>query len=265
MSEHDRQALQIARVAAQLGAALGQPLVANLPPAPPPALHALPVDARALAALIDHTLLRPDATRAQVRQLCDEARTWGFAAVCVHGARVDDCRELLAGTPVRVCSVVGFPLGACGRTVKAFEAAQLVRRGAQELDMVMDLGALNDRDDQAVLDDLRAVVEAAGSASVKVIIETALLSEEQKVVACLLARLAGAQWVKTSTGFAAAGATVADVALMRQVVGGALGVKAAGGVRSRAAALALLAAGATRLGTSMGPAIVGEQPAAGAR
>ncbi|MBK6846021.1 MAG: deoxyribose-phosphate aldolase [Proteobacteria bacterium] len=256
--ESERQALQIARVAAQLDAALGQSLVATLPLALPLAPGAVPADARAMAALIDHTLLRPEATRAQLRQLCDEARRWRFAAVCVHGSRVAFCREQLIGTRVRVCGVVGFPLGACGTAVKAFEAAQLVRWGAQELDMVLDVGALHDRDDRAVLDDIGAVVAAARPAAVKVIIETALLDDEQKVVACLLARLAGAQWVKTSTGFAAAGATVADVRLMRQVVGDALGVKAAGGVRSRAAALALIAAGATRLGTSMGPAIVAE-------
>ncbi|MBK8480802.1 MAG: deoxyribose-phosphate aldolase [Proteobacteria bacterium] len=228
---------------------------------PPPALSVpalLPSDAQSLAALIDHTLLRPEATRAELRRLCEEARRLAFAAVCVHGPHVANCREQLAGTRVRVCAVVGFPLGACGTQVKAFEAAQLVRWGAQELDMVIDLGALHDRDDRVVLDDIQAVVRAARPATVKVIIETALLDEEQKVVACLLARLAGAHWVKTSTGFAAAGATVADVRLMRQVVGGALGVKAAGGIRSRAAALALIAAGATRLGTSMGPAIVAE-------
>ncbi|MGD2079015.1 MAG: deoxyribose-phosphate aldolase [Chloroflexota bacterium] len=213
-----------------------------------------------VAPLIDHTLLKPDASQDQIAQLCYEARTYQFASVCVNPAHVKLAAQLLKGSGVPVCTVVGFPLGATPGTVKAFETQQAIREGAREIDMVINIGALKSEDYKAVYEDIASVVAAAhaGDAIVKVIIEAALLSEEEKVIACQLSKAAGADFVKTSTGFGPGGATVADVALMRRVVGPDLGVKAAGGVKDLADAQAMIAAGATRIGASAGVRIVNE-------
>jgi deoxyribose-phosphate aldolase len=215
-----------------------------------------------LAALIDHTLLKPEATAAQIEQLCAEALRYGFAAVCVNAAFVKLAARQLRRSPIAVCTVVGFPLGATLPEVKAYEAARVLELGAREIDMVLNIGALRGGDDAAVARDIRAVAKAvkAGGGLLKVILETALLTDEQKRAACLIAKKCGADFVKTSTGFAGGGATVADVALMRQTVGPKLGVKAAGGIRSLADAQALVAAGATRLGTSAGVALMEAAP-----
>jgi len=212
-----------------------------------------------VARLIDHTLLKPEASQDQIAQLCYEARTYHFASVCVNPAHVKLCAQLLKDSGVPVCTVVGFPLGATPGTVKAFETQQAIRDGACEIDMVINIGALKSQDYRAVYEDISTVVRAAhsGNAIVKVIIEAAFLTDEEKVVACQLAKVAGADFVKTSTGFGPGGATVADVALMRRVVGPSLGVKAAGGVGSYADAQAMIAAGATRIGASAGVRIVG--------
>ncbi|MBP2017289.1 deoxyribose-phosphate aldolase [Symbiobacterium terraclitae] len=210
-----------------------------------------------LAKLIDHTMLRPDATEAQIRTLCAEAREHGFMSVCVNPHWVPLCRDLLSGTDVLVCTVIGFPLGANRSEIKAVEAEDAVARGAREVDMVINIGALKSGQHDVVLSDIRAVVEAvSGEARVKVIIETGLLTDEEKVTACRLAQEAGADFVKTSTGFGHGGATVADVALMRRTVGPAMGVKASGGVRDLATALAMVEAGANRIGASAGVAIL---------
>jgi deoxyribose-phosphate aldolase len=210
--------------------------------------------------LIDHTLLKPEASEAQIRHLCAEALEYGFASVCVNAGWVPLCAPLLAGSEVKVCTVVGFPLGATLSTVKVYEATAAIEAGAGEVDMVINVGQLKSGNLTAVYDDIAAVVEAAhkGAALVKVIIETALLNEEEKVAAALLAREAAADFVKTSTGFSGGGATVEDVRLLRLVVGPAMGVKASGGVRTAAGALALVAAGATRIGASAGVALVTE-------
>lgn len=207
---------------------------------------------QSLAALIDHTLLKPDATRQQVAKLCEEARRFGFATVCVNPVWVALCRTLLEGSAVKVCTVVGFPLGATTTEVKRAETEQAVALGAEEIDMVIPVGLLRSGDLDAVYLDIRAVVEAAqrGPALVKVIIEAALLDDSQKMQACALARLAGAHYVKTSTGFGPSGATAHDVALMRRVVGEEMGVKAAGGIRSFQDLEQMSAAGATRIGAS---------------
>ncbi len=216
------------------------------------------LSARELARYIDHTLLKPEATRDQIRKLCDEALTHHFASVCVNPCWVRLCAEALRGSDVKVCTVIGFPLGTTLTQVKAFEAEECIRQGAGEVDMVINIGALKSGDQQYVEDDIRAVVERAHAqgALVKVIIETALLTQEEKVLACRLSQAAGADFVKTSTGFAGGGATAEDVALMRQVVGDAMGVKAAGGIRTYADALRMIQAGATRLGTSAGVQII---------
>lgn len=213
-----------------------------------------------LAALIDHTLLKPDATEAQIRTLCEEARQWHFASVCVNGTWVPLCVEMMAGSDVKVCAVAGFALGATLPAVKAFEAAQLVSLGAQEVDMVINVGKLKDGDYRLVHEDIAGVVDECHNAGAlcKVIIETALLTLEEKIAACVIAKDAGADFVKTSTGFNGGGATAEDIALMRRVVGSELGVKASGGVRTAADALAMVAAGATRIGASAGVRIVQE-------
>ncbi len=215
---------------------------------------------KVLAALIDHTLLKPTATTEQIIRLCSEAREFEFAAVCVNPTWVPLCSSLLSGSAIRVCTVIGFPLGATLTEAKAFEAERCATHGAHELDMVINIGALKAGEHRAVEDDIRAVVERAraAGATVKVIIETAYLTHEEKIAACQLARSAGADYVKTSTGFGPAGATVEDVALMRGVVGPEMGVKAAGGIKSAADALAMIRAGATRIGTSAGVSIVAE-------
>ena len=210
-----------------------------------------------LAKYIDHTLLRTDAQRADVAKLIEEAKAYHFASVCVSSIWVSYVSEALRDTGVKTCTVIGFPQGATPSAVKAFETKQAVADGADEVDMVIAVGRLKDGDDAYVKADIEAVVRAAGGkALTKVIIETCLLTDEEKRRACLLAKEAGAGFVKTSTGFAAGGATAADVRLMRESVGEAMGVKAAGGIRSRADAEAMLAAGATRLGTSSGVKIV---------
>ena len=210
-----------------------------------------------LAKYIDHTLLRTDAQRADVAKLIEEAKAYHFASVCVSPIWVSYVSEALRDTGIKTCTVIGFPQGATPSAVKAFETKQAVADGADEVDMVIAVGRLKDGDDAYVKADIEAVVRAAGGkALTKVIIETCLLTDEEKRRACLLAKEAGAGFVKTSTGFAAGGATAADVRLMRESVGEAMGVKAAGGIRSRADAEAMLAAGATRLGTSSGVKIV---------
>ncbi len=211
-----------------------------------------------LARYIDHTLLKPEATRAEIEKLCQEARTYGFASVCVNPTWVKECAYALYGSPVKVCTVVGFPLGATLADVKAYETRRVIFDGATEIDMVINIGALKSGDDETVVREIRAVVEAAHEACalVKAIIETALLTDEEKVRACLLAKEAGADFVKTSTGFSKGGATVADIVLMRQVVGAELGVKAAGGVKDLTSAREMIAAGATRIGASAGVKIV---------
>ncbi len=212
------------------------------------------------AHLIDHTLLKPEATEAQVRQLCQEAKQYGFASVCVNPTWVALSKTLLVDSLVKVCSVAGFPLGATLPEAKAFEAERAVHAGAHEIDMVINVGRLKSGDHHVVFQDVAAVVAVARryGALVKAIIETSLLSEEEKVAACVLAQAAGVDFVKTSTGFNGGGATVADVSLMRRVVGPTLGVKASGGVRSAHDVQLMVAAGATRIGASAGVKIMEE-------
>lgn len=207
---------------------------------------------------IDHTILKANATRAQVEKLCDEAAEHGFASVCVNSCWVPLCAERLAGTGVSVCTVIGFPLGAMSTAGKAAEAAAAVADGADELDMVINVGWLVAGEDDLVRDDIAAVVAAAKGRCVKVIIETCLLDDEQKVRACELSVEAGATFVKTSTGFSTGGATVHDVALMAKTVAGRCKVKASGGIHNAAEAQAMIDAGADRIGTSSGIAIVSE-------
>jgi deoxyribose-phosphate aldolase len=213
-----------------------------------------------IAKLIDHTLLKADATQDQIAQLCYEARKFGFAAVCVNPTHVKLCSQLLQGSQVHVCTVVGFPLGATPPEVKAYEAQQAIDDGATEVDMVINIGALKSKDYALVERDVAMVARAchAGGAILKVIIEAALLTDEEKVIASQLAKAAGAEYVKTSTGFGPGGATAHDVALMRKAVGPGLGVKAAGGIKSLADAKEMVAAGATRIGASAGVRIVQE-------
>lgn len=213
-----------------------------------------------VARYIDHTLLKPEATREEIEKLCQEARSFGFASVCVNPTWVRECAVLLHGSPVRVCTVVGFPLGATTSDVKAYETRRSIFDGATEIDMVINIGALKSGEDRIVERDIRSVVEAAhdGCAIVKTIIETALLTDEEKIRASTLAREAGADFVKTSTGFSKGGATVGDIELMRKAVGSQLGVKAAGGVKDLASAREMIAAGATRIGASAGVRIVQE-------
>ncbi len=203
-----------------------------------------------LAKYIDHTLLKPDASEEAVLKLCAEAREFGFASVCVNGSFTELVARELKGSGVKTCVVVGFPLGAGTSAAKAFETADAVSRGAEEVDMVISVGRLRSGETAAVREDIRAVVKAAEGALVKVILETCLLTDEQKELACRLAEEAGAHFVKTSTGFSTGGATVEDVALMRRVVGDRLGVKASGGIRTREDAERMIAAGASRIGAS---------------
>lgn len=221
-----------------------------------------PASLEALAATIDHTALKPETNEAAIRKLCEEARHFGFASVCVNPTWVSLCAELLANSPVKVCTVIGFPLGATLTSVKTFETTEAITAGATEVDMVINIGWLKDGRDGEVRHDIAAVVSAARAANpnvlVKVIIETALLTEDEKRRASKITQDAGADFVKTSTGFSSGGATVEDVALMRSVVGKSMGVKAAGGIRSAADAQAMIAAGATRLGASAGVQIMHE-------
>jgi deoxyribose-phosphate aldolase len=217
-----------------------------------------------IARLIDHTLLKPDATRDDIRKICLEALKYGFASVCVNSWNVSQAAELLRGSEVRVCTVVGFPLGATLPQVKMFEAEEAIKVGAQEIDMVINIGALKSKLDEAVEADIRGVAEAShrGGAICKVILETGLLTTEEKVRGSLAAKNAGADFVKTSTGFGSGGATAEDVRLMRAVVGGELGVKASGGVRTLEDVQKMVQAGATRIGASASVKII-EQARAG--
>ena len=211
-----------------------------------------------IAASIDHTLLRPDATAADIRKICKEARQYGFASVCVNPYWAGLVAAELAGSPVKVCTVVGFPLGANTTAIKVAETEAAIRVGAEEIDMVLNVGELRGGNYDAVREDIRAVVEAAhrGNAIVKVILETALLDDNQKAMACTLSKIAGAEFVKTSTGFGPHGATIHDVALMRAAVGCEMGVKASGGIRTLEDLKNMAAAGATRIGASASVKIV---------
>ncbi len=218
------------------------------------------ISEKQLARMIDHTSVKPNATKDDILKLCEEAKRYGFGCVCVNSFYVPFAVKLLEKTDVKVCSTVGFPFGAVLPEVKAFEAKGAVERGARELDMVINLGALKSGDYETVKRDIETVVEAAhfaGKVTVKVIIETGFLTDEEKVVACKIAKEAGADFVKTSTGFAG-GATVEDVKLMRKTVGKEMGVKAAGGIRTLEDALAMIGAGADRIGTSSGVSIIEE-------
>jgi deoxyribose-phosphate aldolase len=221
--------------------------------------HTIMTDAN-IAALIDHTLLRPDAASADVTRLCAEARKCGFAAVCVNPCWVKLAAAGLAGSPVHVCTVVGFPLGANATDTKVFETRLALEQGAREIDMVINIGELKGKNEDAACADIRAVVEAthARGAIVKVILETALLHDAEKAAACRIAQLAGADFVKTSTGFGPGGATVEDVALLRRAVGPRMGVKASGGIRTLEQLRKMVAAGASRIGASASVRIMQE-------
>lgn len=210
-----------------------------------------------LAKYIDHTLLKPESTREDILRICEEAKHYGTASVCVNPFWIGFVAEQLKGTDVKPCCVIGFPLGATPACVKAFETEKAVSDGAKEVDMVINVGALRGGEYETVLNDIKAVVNAAkGKALVKVIIETCLLTDEQKVIACKLAKEAGADYVKTSTGFSTGGAKVEDIRLMRETVGAEMGVKASGGVRTKADAEAMIAAGASRIGASSSKKII---------
>jgi deoxyribose-phosphate aldolase len=209
-----------------------------------------------LAQTIDHTELKADAKQSKIKQLCEEAITYNFAAVCINAVHVGYAVELLKDSSVKVCSVIGFPLGATLTEVKATETREVVKRGAREVDMVINVGALRDENYELVQSDIEAVVTASGDAHVKVILETGLLIDDQKKKACYICKEAGADFVKTSTGFGPMGATPYDVRLMREAVGKSMGVKAAGGIRTFKEALRLIDAGANRIGTSSGIGII---------
>jgi len=245
----------LAKLQEQRPAAAGQGATpaGSAPPGVPAAVKA-PAD---LARCIDHTLLKPDATREQIDKLCAEAVSYHFYSVCVNSSWVEYCARKLRGTGVKTCAVVGFPLGSMESRSKGFETRNAIENGADEIDMVINVGALKSRDLKKVEEDIRWVLRACRAATVlKVIIEAALLTDEEKVLACQIAQKAGAHFVKTSTGFAKSGATAQDVALMRRTVGPKMGVKAAGGVRTYEDALLMIQSGATRLGTSASVAIV---------
>jgi deoxyribose-phosphate aldolase len=209
-----------------------------------------------LAGMIDHTLLKPDATREELKKVAEEARKWHFATVCVNASNIPYVAKMLDGSDVKPIAVVGFPLGAMTATAKAFEAREAVRNGAREIDMVLNIGAMKSKDYATVFDDICRVVTASRPYPVKVILETAQLTQDEKVIGCALSKAAGAAFVKTSTGFGPGGATAEDIALMRRIVGPELGVKASGGVRSTEDAQKMIAAGADRLGASASIAIV---------
>jgi len=218
--------------------------------------HPTKAGSQQTARYVDHTLLKPNATQEEIAKLCEEARAYCFASVCVNPSYVSLAAQLLRGSGVKVCTVVGFPLGSTTPTVKAIEARDAIANGADEIDMVINVGALKSGNDALVYDDIRAVREATRGKILKVILETSLLSNEEKVRACAASKKAGADFVKTSTGFSGGGATVEDVKLMRQTVGPLMGVKASGGIRDTQTAEQMIAAGATRLGTSASVAIV---------
>lgn len=212
-----------------------------------------------IPSMIDHTLLKANASKEDIKKLCEEAKTHNFTAVCVNPYHIELCKELLKDSDVKVATVIGFPLGANTKEAKAFETLDAINKGAEEIDMVINIGALKDKDYETVKEDIEAVVNAAnGKAIVKVIIETCLLTEEEKIKACELSMEANADFVKTSTGFSTGGATVEDVKLMKSIVGDKLEVKASGGIRDLETAKAMIEAGATRLGASSGVKIVSE-------
>ncbi len=243
---HDAQAVKAAG-AARIGAGVGTGRVEG-----------------GLAGMIDHTLLKPEATKQELLTLAEEARAHRFATVCVNSSNVRLMAQFLQGSGVPVCAVVGFPLGSMTPRAKAFETREAIRCGAREIDMVLNIGALKSGEFALVLEDIKAVVDAARPVAVKVILETSKLTEEEKVIACALSKAAGAAFVKTSTGFGGGGATAADIALMRRIVGPEMGVKASGGVRSREDADAMVQAGANRIGASASVAIVTGQKGTGA-
>lgn len=216
------------------------------------------MDRSKVARMIDHTILKAQATENEVRTLCEEALEHKFASVCINPCYIPLCAEILKGSEVKVCTVIGFPLGSNTTEVKAFETEDAIKKGAQEVDMVINVGKLKDKDYEYVKNDIRAVVEAAeGKAITKVILETCLLTDEEKVKACELSKEAGADFVKTSTGFSTGGATAHDIKLMRETVGPEMGVKASGGVRTYEDAVLMIENGATRVGASASVAIVG--------
>lgn len=212
-----------------------------------------------LASMIDHTLLKPDASHDQIKKFCEEAAKYKFATVCVNSSNVGLAAKLLEGSGVKAIAVVGFPLGATAPKAKAFETLEAIREGAKEIDMVINIGALKSRDYQIVMEDIQGVVAAAGQIPVKVILETSSLNEEEKIIGCALSKAAGAAFVKTSTGFGGGGATVDDIKLMRKIVGPDIGVKASGGVRTYEEAMKMIEAGANRIGASASVAIVTQQ------
>lgn len=259
MSEHSEL---IQKVTSQVKAILEESGVQPRTGRTRPDLGDVPEGA-SIASLIDHTLLKPDATARAIEKICFEAREYGFASVCVNSRFVPLAAELLKDSDSAVCTVVGFPLGASFSQVKATEAQLAIDAGATEIDMVLPIGALKSRDLVAVFEDISEVAyvchEEHDDIICKVIIETALLTDEEKIIACQIAKMAGADFVKTSTGFSTGGATVEDIALMREVVGEGMGVKASGGVRSFADARAIVAAGANRIGASAGVSIAQEE------
>ncbi|GBD86856.1 deoxyribose-phosphate aldolase [bacterium BMS3Abin03] len=218
-----------------------------------------------VASMIDHTLLKPEATPSDIKKLCSEAREYHFASVCINPSYVSLCSELLSGSGVKVCTVIGFPLGTTTTEVKRYEAEQAIDNGAEEVDMVINIGHLKEGNYKYVEHDVKEVVQTAHrkNALVKVIIETALLTDKEKVIACLICKRAGADFVKTSTGFSKGGATVGDVALMKYVVGSKIGVKAAGGIRSKEDAEAMIASGADRIGASASVKIISGETVSG--
>ncbi len=213
-------------------------------------------DKNYIASLIDHTLLKPQATKQDIIKLCEEAKKYGFFSVCVNPMYVNFCKDLLKDTKVKVCTVVGFPLGATTTAVKVFESEEAISSGADEIDMVINISALKSKDYNYVFEDIKAVREATKGKVLKVIIETAYLNEEEKIKACELTKEAKADFVKTSTGFAPSGATVEDVSLMRKIVGNKMGVKASGGIRTIEDVLKMIEAGANRIGTSSSVEII---------
>lgn len=222
-------------------------------------------DTKELAGMIDHTLLKPEATLSEIKQLCEEAKQHNFASVCVNPSNVSTCFDLLKSSNVKVCTVIGFPLGATTTQSKFSEAEEAIKNGAEELDMVINIGRLKDKDYDYVFNDLKTIADLTKKhlCTSKVIIETCLLTDEEKIAACLLAKEAGLDFVKTSTGFSKAGATIKDVALMKFVVGEKHKVKAAGGIRSYDDAVAMINAGANRLGASAGVKIISGQKSDG--
>ena len=218
------------------------------------------MDKKQLAKMIDHTILKPDATKEEVIKICEEAKKYNFASVCINPSRIKLAKDILDGSEVKICTVIGFPLGATSTESKRFETEQAIKDGATEVDMVINIGSLKDKDYDYVYNDIRAVVEVAkNKALTKVIIETCLLNDDEKVIACNLAKKAGADFVKTSTGFSTKGATAEDIKLMRETVGENIGVKASGGVRTYDQAMEMINNGANRIGASASIAIINGQ------